>query len=575
MEKALIVKVQKEYAIVATPDSRFIKIRLRQGMAVGQKIYFFEDDVVTDPVASSPSRSIFRDRRLLTAMAAVLVFMAIFVTSLMGPGGSIYAVVSVDINPSFQLTLDKQMNVIGITATNADSQALVDQGLVGQSLTKAMSDIFSDVEASGVKIEDKSSVLISTVSPDFSETNEVKAKVLRGVQQALKENTAYQKTQIVILEADSEDLNEAENADLSVGKYKLYELNQDKLKVEDVIQKKVSEIMEDPEVLLNIADDPEADIYNAEFLQTLAEEYFQRMEAEREDIEAEREELERYRDQLEKEWEELEKQRDELERHFEEQEKLFEEKEAEAEGLEEFEADEDDFAEAFMEDALVGVTTTQDLKGINLRELVGDDPDHLIGLIEILLEVGVIDNNFVDSFLESRNFDGEISSELLQDFMNHLDQHIQSLPDASLDIDSGVEGVEDDFEEEDVDDDEIDFEDHEEEEDPDDDLEENEEEDIDLEVDEEETDLEFEEDEADSLEETEDTHNTEADMEAPESDEEESEKPDQEESELDDQEKKDTDSPSDGENKNDEDAEDDKEAVIEEPDSEDEPDDDD
>lgn len=43
--KGIIIEVKDEYSIVVTNESEFLRIKNKEGMKVGDKIYFLEEDI--------------------------------------------------------------------------------------------------------------------------------------------------------------------------------------------------------------------------------------------------------------------------------------------------------------------------------------------------------------------------------------------------------------------------------------------------------------------------------------------------------------------------------------------------
>ncbi len=109
----MVLKIKKEYAIVMTQESDLIRIQYKQGMEIGQKIYFMEEDIVRSQSKKGFNKKQARWVTSIAAMLIIVVMTSLYVPQLMNP---VYAVVSVDVNPSVQLKIDKHLNVVSAEA---------------------------------------------------------------------------------------------------------------------------------------------------------------------------------------------------------------------------------------------------------------------------------------------------------------------------------------------------------------------------------------------------------------------------------------------------------------------------
>ena len=57
MKKGLIMELKKDYAIMLNDDGSMDKIVIKPGMAVGQKIFYFDEDIIK---VSSSSQGKFK-----------------------------------------------------------------------------------------------------------------------------------------------------------------------------------------------------------------------------------------------------------------------------------------------------------------------------------------------------------------------------------------------------------------------------------------------------------------------------------------------------------------------------------
>lgn len=119
--------------------------------------------------------------------------------------------ISVDINPSLELSLNRFDNVVDVSAYNEDGTALLAQlDLEGDSYDQAIDEIAYAAALSGY-FEDTYSFEISVIS-------EEEEKLIQGIENC----SGYQKYSGSCHGLSSEELSEAHNSNLSFGKYNAY-----------------------------------------------------------------------------------------------------------------------------------------------------------------------------------------------------------------------------------------------------------------------------------------------------------------------------------------------------------------
>ncbi|WP_432664736.1 anti-sigma factor domain-containing protein [Wukongibacter baidiensis] len=268
MKRGMVLKLNKDYALIATDDSDFVKIKFRDGMRIGQKIFFFDEDII----------SLEKDKRytnipnylkVFAALAACIAIAIIINNPFIRDQRQFYAIVSLDINPSFELGIDKSYNVIQIDAMNEDSKGILDLELIGEPLSVAVSEILSDVEESGYVLESDNALLVSTVNFKSDDDEPLQKAVSDGVRLAMSENKVYENTKVIFIEADKEDLDAAEKQELSVGKYRLLELSDKKVDKKTIEEGRVSDLIEEEEIKDDLETDKTIQIIDGKDLKEL------------------------------------------------------------------------------------------------------------------------------------------------------------------------------------------------------------------------------------------------------------------------------------------------------------------
>ena len=221
--KAIVLEKTDGFYLVLDADGIFRRVRSRFDAEVGEEI-----EVVSD-VIDIPGKK----QRVLRALLAIAALFLLTILSTLG--WSVWktpvavAVLSVDINPSLEIALDKGAHIVSAKAMNEDALRLL-QGvnLKGQTLTVAMNRLVTRaVELNFLNAEKKWIVL------GFSEGTEGKATKqsnLTGIdsqalQSELNELTASKGLglQVVMFKLTSQEGLEAQKVGLSLGEYALWQ----------------------------------------------------------------------------------------------------------------------------------------------------------------------------------------------------------------------------------------------------------------------------------------------------------------------------------------------------------------
>lgn len=148
--------------------------------------------------------------RLIAAFACLLVM-------LLGAGGlqlwsAPASYISIDVNPSIELALNRFHRVVGVTAYNGDGARVLDSlSLRGQTYGEAIDALFAGPTFQSY-LGDGATVVFTVVSDSEAQ-----------LRQGLQSGNAFLSCASEYYQADSRCLSEAHENGLSVGKYRVYE----------------------------------------------------------------------------------------------------------------------------------------------------------------------------------------------------------------------------------------------------------------------------------------------------------------------------------------------------------------
>ncbi|SKC85617.1 anti-sigma factor domain-containing protein [Maledivibacter halophilus] len=240
--KGLIMEVQKDCIIVLTDSNNYLKLKKKSNIDIGKKIMFIEEDII-----KKQKKSI----RPLIGIAAAIILLITTVIGQYGmeliDGFNAYAIVSVDINPSLEFQIDKKEIVKKIKALNNDGEELLDEKMIGMKIEEAI--LYSIKTAFNKKYINNANnvVLISEMMMDNKEVKSLKVMEDK-INEKIDEDEEIKDINLIYIQSDKEDLKKARENKVSIGKYEVYKVlsnNNSNLKIEDIKDKKVSDIVKE------------------------------------------------------------------------------------------------------------------------------------------------------------------------------------------------------------------------------------------------------------------------------------------------------------------------------------------
>ena len=228
--KGIILEVKEKYSLVLKDDSTVVRIRNKENMKVGDTIFFLEEDLYE----STKSRNTMKNKIIpILTIAAMLVLLAVPMVTNNTKGG-VYALMSIDINPSIEFELDENKNIVNVYGVNDDGKNINLEELKGKTLEEGIKIL--EIYLSENYGDSKEGILgftfINKISDDKYE-NEVKDTVSK----------VLNNTKLVYLKGTEENIALAREKGISLGRYEaLCDLDEDTL--EDTIENmSVDEIM--------------------------------------------------------------------------------------------------------------------------------------------------------------------------------------------------------------------------------------------------------------------------------------------------------------------------------------------
>jgi|GEM_PF-1856855 len=240
-KRGLVTSVRENHCIVLTPDGSYEKIPLPSpAVTVGEEVTF------------SRIRIPAQIRPVLMAASFLLVFMSsmlLYQANL----NQVAAYVALDINPSLEIAVDRNLTVIDVLCLDEDARKLTAPGeFKGKSLDYTISGLIDKaVEQDYIKTGEEN-LIVSTISNVESGADTVDQE---AICELLEKSVASKgrKVQVKVYTTSDEIHQKARNKGISSGKYLIYrelKKNGKPVKIDDLKKNSVKNVMEKHQVEL-------------------------------------------------------------------------------------------------------------------------------------------------------------------------------------------------------------------------------------------------------------------------------------------------------------------------------------
>ncbi|MBD8067448.1 anti-sigma factor domain-containing protein [Bacillus sp. PS06] len=125
MKKGIVMSIDEDFLTVLTAEGEFLRARKQEDVEIGEELTFFPVSLSEKTRSRSwfnvkAKRNVFSVIGTLAAIILIITFIPMFATT-----KQVYAYVSIDINPSLEIGVDDELQVLSITALNQDGEKLL------------------------------------------------------------------------------------------------------------------------------------------------------------------------------------------------------------------------------------------------------------------------------------------------------------------------------------------------------------------------------------------------------------------------------------------------------------------
>ncbi|MEH6956637.1 anti-sigma-I factor RsgI family protein, partial [Neobacillus drentensis] len=216
MKKGIVMEIDDACLTLLTPEGEFLHARRQnQPYLIGEEIHFFPMESVKTNKYNTVI-NILKLKPVWALMAALLIFLGSFFP--MYQNNKAYAYMSIDVNPSIELGINKKMQVVEITGYNKEGKQIISQlnKWRNKDVSKVAQSILAEMKEEGF-FKTQEHVIISTVRTKESE-DRIEKKLLENIEE-IKASVNKEKLELTVLKASESEMNKAHKLGITTGKY--------------------------------------------------------------------------------------------------------------------------------------------------------------------------------------------------------------------------------------------------------------------------------------------------------------------------------------------------------------------
>jgi hypothetical protein len=216
VKKGVIMEVDERFLTLLTPEGEFLRARKqKQDYLIGEEIDFF-------PVSENKKKkSLFFNltpgKALPAAACAIIIAAASFIP--FNNNNDVYAYMSIDVNPSIELAVNDELEVVEIEAYNVEGKKILSEikNWDHEEVSIVTTNIIEEIKEQGF-FENHDKVVISTVYDDKQELK-VEQQLEADIEQ-IGEKIEKENLQLTVVKATKQERKAAHKQGISTGVYK-------------------------------------------------------------------------------------------------------------------------------------------------------------------------------------------------------------------------------------------------------------------------------------------------------------------------------------------------------------------
>ncbi|RLQ97116.1 anti-sigma factor domain-containing protein [Falsibacillus albus] len=218
MKKGIIMDIKEDYLVMLTADGEFLKgKKTSHDYELGDEISFRAYELKLEKKNPFVLPAYIGNKRALASIAAIFILSFVLLFPFFQEN-QVYAYVSIDINPSIELGVNKDFEVVETKAFNDDGKKILEHISLSkhQEMTNAAEKIMEESEKEGY-LKENHQVVIASV-PLKKSSSKFQSQMEKDLQ-SLNKVSENLKAQLIVLKATPKVRKAAVAQGLTTGKY--------------------------------------------------------------------------------------------------------------------------------------------------------------------------------------------------------------------------------------------------------------------------------------------------------------------------------------------------------------------
>ncbi|MDN3014988.1 anti-sigma factor domain-containing protein [Paenibacillus sp. BSR1-1] len=217
MKKGIVMKIDNGFLTLLTPEGEFLRARKQdQTYSIGEEIHFFPFESSRTNLSFHGAKNFLRQKSVwAAAMSFIIILGGVIIP--MYQDNKAYAYMSIDVNPSIELVVNKKSQVVKLTGYNKEGKKVISEldDWEKQNVSDVTKAILAEMKDEGYLNNNEKIILSAVRTKHLEKTAEEKLqKNIKDIKSTVKR----QHHELTVVEGTKEDLKKAHKHGLTTGK---------------------------------------------------------------------------------------------------------------------------------------------------------------------------------------------------------------------------------------------------------------------------------------------------------------------------------------------------------------------
>ncbi len=233
MKKGVILEIEGRFMTMLTPEGEFLRALNTEGHhQIGEEIYFYPVENAEKDGKGLFSRLAARKKLIAAAALACLLVLSLVIP--FNNSSEVYAYMTIDVNPSIELGVDKELSVVELHSYNREGRELLSlmEDWKGKSAGYVTRKIIGLAQQQGYLREHEEMIIASVLKNEVSK-NSTESQKLNSQVESIKETAEAENLEVKVVEATEGEREKAKEKGLTAGKFKEKEIERKQQQLEE------------------------------------------------------------------------------------------------------------------------------------------------------------------------------------------------------------------------------------------------------------------------------------------------------------------------------------------------------